>query len=397
VYRHTILADLARFPENRMAAISRVGSIKKYFTSLKDPRVRNRTEHRLIDIIAIALCGVIANCDGWVDIIDFANNRIAWFKRFLKLPNGIPSHDTFERVFAKIDPAVFNRCCIAWLRDVSDLIGLGHLAIDGKTLRGSGSSELGPLHLVSAWATEAKLSLGEVAVEGKSNEIKAIPELLKLLDLKGALVTIDAIGCQKAIAQQIVDKGGDYLLAVKANQEHLLDDIQTTVTKALDGELPEHQVRMVTTKAEGHGRIEQRTYTVITNLKAIRDRTLWPGLTTVGMCLRERTVQGKTTEETHYFIGSGRLGPRKVAKAMRGHWGIENNLHWHLDVHLGEDRSRIQERNAARNFASMRKLALCVLKRHPTQKSIPRKRKLAAQNPDFLAEILTGAAKVEKV
>ena len=380
-----------------MAAISRVGSIKKYFTSLRDPRVRNRTEHRLLDIIAIALCGVIANCDGWTDIIDFANNRSAWFKRFLQLPNGIPSHDTFERVFAKIDPAVFNRCCIAWLRDVSDLIGLGHLAIDGKTLRGSAASKLGPLHLVSAWATEANLSLGEVAVEGKSNEIRAIPELLKLLDLKGALVTIDAIGCQKAIAQQIVDKGGDYLLAVKANQEHLLEDIQTTVTKALDGDLPKHQVATVTTTAEGHGRIEQRTYTVIANLEDIRDRKLWAGLTTVGMCLRERTVNGKTTEEIHYFIGSGRLGARKAAKALRGHWGIENNLHWQLDVHFGEDKSRIQERNAARNFASMRKLALCVLKRHPAQRSIPRKRKMAAQNPDFLAEILTGTAKVEKL
>ena len=260
-----------------------------------------------------------------------------------------------------------------------------------------GSANQRPLHLVSAWATEAKLSLGEVAVEGKSNEIKAIPELLKLLDLKGALVTIDAIGCQKAIAQQIVDKGGDYLLAVKGNQEHLLEDIQATVAKALDGELPKHQVATVTTTAKGHGRIEQRTYTVITNLEAIRDRKLWAGLTTVGMCLRERTINGKTTAETHYFIGSGRLGARKVAKALRGHWGIENNLHWHLDVHLGEDRSRIQERNAARNFASMRKLALCVLKRHPAEKSIPRKRKMAAQNPDFLAEILTGAAKVEKV
>jgi predicted transposase YbfD/YdcC len=379
-----------------MAALSRMGSIKKYFSALKDPRVRQRTEHRLIDIIAIALCGVIANCDGWIDIIDFANNHLTWFKGFLKLPNGIPSHDTFERVFAKIDPAVFNRCCMAWLRDVSDLVGLGHLAIDGKTLCGSASATQKPLHLVSAWATEAQLSLGEVAVEGKSNEIKAIPELLKLLDLKGALVTIDAIGCQKAIAQQVVDKGGNYLLAVKANQEHLLDDIQATVAKALEGELPKHQVATVTTTTTGHGRKEQRTYTVITNLEDIRDRKLWAGLTTVGMCFRERTVNGKTTEETHYFIGSGRLGARKVAKAMRGHWGIENNLHWQLDVNLGEDRCRIQERNVARNFASMRKLALCVLKRHPAKKSIPRKRKLAAQNTDFLAEIVTGAAKVEK-
>jgi len=351
----------------------------------------------LIDIIAIALCGVIANCDGWTDIIDFANNRLAWFKRFLALPNGIPAHDTFERVFAKIDPAVFNRCCMAWLRDVSDLVGLGHLAIDGKTLRGSASCGLRPLHLVSAWATQANLSLGEVAVEGKSNEIKAIPELLKLLDLKGALVTIDAIGCQKAIAKQIVDKGGDYLLAVKANQEHLLEDIQATVSKAVDGALPKAAVAMLTTTAEGHGRTEQRTCTVITNLEDIRDRQAWAGLTTVGICVRERTVNGKSTAEAHYFIGSGRLGARKAMKALRGHWGIENNLHWHLDVHFGEDSSRIQERNAARNFASMRKLALCVLKRHPAEKTTPRHRKLAAQNPAFLEEIITGAAKVEEV
>jgi predicted transposase YbfD/YdcC len=380
-----------------MAANSRVGSMKRYFSALKDPRVRGRTEHRLIDIVAIALCGVIANCDGWTDIIDFATNRVGWFKGFLKLPNGIPSHDTFERVFGKIDAAVFNRCCVAWLRAVSDVLGVGHIAIDGKTLRGSATGELAPLHLVSAWATEAQLTLGEVAVEGKSNEITAIPELLKLLDLKGALVTIDAIGCQKAIAQQIVDKGGDYLLAVKGNQEHLLEDIQATVTKALDGELPKHQVATVTTTEEGHGRIERRTYTVITNLDDIRDRKLWAGLSTVVMCFRERTVKGTTTEEAHYFIGSGRLGARQVAKNLRGHWGIENHLHWQLDVHLGEDNSRIQERNAARNFASMRKSALCVLKRHPAEKSIPRKRKLAAQNPDFLAEIISGVAKEAKV
>ena len=380
-----------------MAAISRVGSIKKFFAALPDPRVRRRTDHRLIDIIAIALCGVIANCDGWTDIIDFAQSHLAWFKRFLSLPNGVPSHDTFERVFAKLDPAAFSRCCMAWLREVSDLVGLGHLAIDGKTLRGSASADGKPLHLVSAWATQAQLSLGEVAVDGKSNEIKAIPELLKLLDLKGALVTIDAIGCQKTIAKQIVDKGGDYLLTVKANQKRLLNDIQATISKAVDDKLPQDQVATVTTKAKGHGRVEQRTYVVITNLEAIRDRKHWAGLTTVGMCLRERTVNGTTTDETHYFIGSGRLGPRKVAKAMRSHWGIENNLHWHLDVHFGEDKSRIQERNAARNFASMRKLALCVLKRHPAEKSIPRKRKLAAQNPEFLAEIITGAAKTEEV
>src|SRR5271165_6188150 len=284
-----------------MVMSTRVASIKRHLARLKDPRVRNRTKHRLIDIMAIALCGVIANCDTWAEIVDFGKTHADWLKRFLQLPNGIPSQDTFERVFAKINPAAFSSCCVNWLRNVSNLIGLAHIAIDGKTLRGSGSSTLGPLHLVSAWATEAKLTLGEVAVEGKSNEIKAIPELLKLLDIKGTLVTIDAIGCQRIIAEQIVDKGGNYLLAVKGNQEHLLEDIQATVEKALDGKLPKHQVRSITTTEEGHGRKETRAYHTITNLDDIRDRTLWAGLTTVCMCWRECTSNGKTTEEVRSY------------------------------------------------------------------------------------------------
>ena len=380
-----------------MLTSTRVASIKKYFALLKDPRVRNRTQHRLIDIIAIALCGVIANCDTWAEIVDFGNTHSSWLKRFLQLPHGIPSQDTFERVFAKINPTAFSSCCVHWLRNVSDLIGLAHIAIDGKTLRGSGSSTLGPLHLVSAWATEAKLSLGEVAVEGKSSEIKAIPELLKLLDLKGTLVTIDAIGCQKAIAKQIIDQGGDYLLAVKGNQEHLLEDIQATVAKALDGELAKNQVVSISTSEAAHGRKEKRTYHTITNLDEIRDRKLWAGLSTVCMCWRECTVNGETTEEVRYFIASGRTGARKLAKATRNHWGIENNQHWQLDVSFGEDASKIQERNRARNFASMRRLALGVLKRNPAKKSIRAKRKLAAQDSAFLTEIITGAAKTEKI
>jgi len=351
-----------------MAALTQVASMKTYFARLKDPRVRKRTRHRLIDIIAIAICGVIANCDTWAEIVDFGTTHADWLKRFLKLPKGIPSQDTFERVFAKIDPVAFSSCCVNWLRTVSDLIGVAHIAIDGKTLRGSDSATLGPLHLVSAWATEAKLTLGEVAVEGKSNEIKAIPELLNLLDLKGTLVTIDAIGCQKAIAKQIVDKGGDYLLAVKGNQEHLLQDIQTTVSKALDGELARHEVVSITTNADAHGRIEKRTYTAITNLDDIRDRDLWDGISTVCMCWRECITNGQTTEEVRYFIASGQMGARKLARATRGHWGIENNKHWQLDVSFDEDASKIKERNRARNFATMRRLALDALKRNPAKK-----------------------------
>ncbi len=209
-----------------MAATTRVGSIHKHFRSLKDPRVVGRTQHRLIDLIVLAICGVIANCDDWPDIALFAQKRASWFQRFLALPAGVPSHDTFERLFAALDVRVFERCCMAWLRDVAQLVGAGQIAIDGKSLCGSAGAGLQPLHLVSAWATQARLSLGQVAVDGKSNEITAIPQLLELLDLHGALVTIDAIGCQKAIAKKIVAGGGDYALVVKGNQERLLTDIQ---------------------------------------------------------------------------------------------------------------------------------------------------------------------------
>ena len=380
-----------------MAAITSVVSIKKYFRKLKDPRVVGRSRHLLIDIVVIAICGVIGNCDNWPDIELFAKKRVTWFKRFLKLPEGVPSHDTFERVFAQLDPRGFGQCCLEWLHAAADLVGAGHIAIDGKSLCGSASSKLRPLHLVSAWATQAKLTLGEVAVDGKSNEITAIPKLLELLDLRGALVTIDAIGCQKVIAEKIVAGGGDYLLAVKGNQEHLLQDIQTTVGKALDGDLPSHQVATVTLSSQGHGRQEQRTCTVVTNLDDIRDRAEWSRLKTVILCCRERTINGNQTTEAHYFISSRRLGARKCAEALRGHWGVENGLHWHLDVSFDEDSSRIQDRNAAENFSLLRKMALGLLKQHPAKTSIARKRKAAALDPAFLAATLMGAAKVAKV
>lgn len=380
-----------------MAAITHVGSIKKHFAKLRDPRVRGRTQHRLIDIMVMAICAVIGNCDDWPDIALFAQKRQSWFKRFLALPNGVPSHDTFERVFALLDPRAFERCCLAWLRAAADRIGVGHIAIDGKTLCGSASAKLGPLHLVSAWATQANLSLGQVAVDRKSNEITAIPQLLELLDLKGALVTIDAIGCQKEIARHIVAAGADYVLTVKANQEHLLEDIQTTVEKALDGELPAQVVEEYTTTERGHGRQEQRSYLVIHDLNGIRDRAAWKNLTSVGMCCHERTVNGKTTMEARYFIGSRKMKARKYAGALRHHWGIENNLHWQLDISFREDESRIQDRHTAENFALMRKMALCLLKQHPRKDSIARKRKAAALDPDFLAETLAGAARVEKI
>jgi predicted transposase YbfD/YdcC len=351
----------------------------------------------LLDIIVMALCAVIANCDDWPDIALFAKQRIAWFKRLLQFCGDAPSHDTFERVFAALDPRALQRCCLAWLQEVAGMVGLGQIAIDGKTLRGSAGAPLGALHVVSAWATQAKVSLGQVAVEGKSNEITAIPELLKLLELQGALVTIDAIGCQKQIAQQIVAGGGDYVLVVKGNQGRLLEDIQHTVDRALEGELAAGRVRQHTTVEHGHGRREERSCVMIQDVAGIRDRQLWPKLTTVGMCRRERTVNGETSTEVRYFIGSRRMAARRYAQALRDHWGIENHLHWQLDVSFHEDASRVENRHGAANFSLLRKMALSLLKHHPKEESMARKRKLAAISPDFLAETLSGGNKVEEV
>lgn len=378
-----------------------IKSIKLYFQSLPDVRVRGRSQHLLADIIVVAICGVIANCDDWSDIVLFARERLAWFRRFLKLPAGIPSPNTFRRVFAQLNPRAFERRCMKWLRHAADLLGINHIAIDGKSLCGSANSTLGPLHLVSAWATEANLSLGQVAVDSKSNEITAIPQLLELLDLRGALVSIDAMGCQKEIAAKIVAADGDYVLAVKGNQERLLEDVQATVErhleKDLEGTVAKGVVSQYTTEEVGHGRQEKRLYVVVNESSDIRDRALWEGLSSVGMCVSVRTVQGVTTEEVRYFIGSRKMTARQYAQVLRGHWRIENNLHWQLDVSFREDGSRIQQRNAAENFALLRKMALSLLKQHPRKDSIARKRKAAALNSDFLAETLAGAAKLERI
>jgi len=365
-----------------------------------DPRVQGRTRHLLIDIFVIAICGVIADCDSWSEIVQFGEKRQAWFKRFLKLPHGIPSHDTFERVFNQVDPRAFETCLVNWLKDINEVLGLPHIAIDGKSLRHSfhRSKGLKMLHSVGAWASAQQLILGQVMTDAKSNEITAIPQLLQLLDVHGALVTVDAMGCQKAIAKQIVDQGGDYVLAVKENQEHLLDDIQATVEKALDGDLPAKDVQHYTSPIEtGHGRQEERSYTVIHNVEGIRNRDQWKKLKTVGICCTERTLKGQTSTEVRYFIGSRRMSARRYGKVLRGHWDIENNLHWHLDVTFAEDASTIHRRNAGTNFAALRRVALSLLKQNPSKQSIPLKRKAAALDPDFLAEILTGANNPAKV
>jgi predicted transposase YbfD/YdcC len=365
-------------------------SIPKHFAKLKDPRRAHRRLHLLQDIIVIALCAVIAGAQDWQEIETFGRKRRAWLKRFLELPNGIPSHDTFERVFERLKPSAFQACFQEWVQVVQEALDIKHVAIDGKTLRSSGSAKLGPLHLVSAWATAQRLSLGQVAVDAKSNEITAIPALLELLDLNGALVTIDAMGCQKAIARKIKDQGGDYILTVKENQEHLLDDIQESLAQAFDTDFEGLEHDLYETRERGHGREEYRCYTVLHHTDGLRQADDWEGLTTIGMCYSERTVQGVRSEEVRYFIGSKKARAKVYGKALRGHWGIENSLHWQLDVVFDEDDNRVTKRNAAENLALLRRLTLSLLQAHPAKLSIAKKRFAAALDPDFLEEILRG-------
>jgi predicted transposase YbfD/YdcC len=373
-------------------------NIKQHFRRIKDPRINRHKRHQLLDIIVIALCAVVCGAKDWQQVETFGKQRLAWFRRFFRLANGIPSHDTFERVFDRIDPQAFHQGFQQWVAVLAEKLTIKHIAIDGKTLCGSGSSKLGPLHLVSAWATEHHLSLGQVATAEKSNEITAIPALLELLALHGAVVTIDAIGCQKSIASKVVERGGDYVLMVKDNQPKLLEDIQTAITQVLEGEANNVGHEQYTTEERGHGRIEKRHYTIVRDLQGIRHHEEWEKLRVVGMCVRERQVgDAEPTLEANYFIGSKIMSVRNYGKVLRHHWGIENSLHWQLDVSFEEDANRVTKRNAAENLSLLRKLALMLLKRHPSKLSIQGKQWQAALNPQILEEVLAANAKTGEV
>jgi predicted transposase YbfD/YdcC len=321
------------------------------------------------------------------------NPRVRTLKRksqFLELPNGIPSHHTFERLFDRLDPLALQQALLGWLHSISEVLGVKHIAIDGKTLRGSGggSSGLRYLHLVSAWATEANLTLGQVAVEAKSNEITAIPRLLDLLDLHGMLVSINAMGCQKEIAKKIVERGGDYVLTVKDNQPQLKEDISKCFDQADANNCRPIHYDWHETEGQGHGRQEKRMYEVIYEPAGLQDRQEWAKLKVIGKCSSERTENGKTTTEERYFIGSRRCSAKRYGEVLRNHWRIENNLHWQRDVTFGEDASQIEKRHAGENFGLLRRLALGLIKQHPEKGSVRLKRYEAALDVSFLEEIL---------
>lgn len=332
------------------------------FENLTDPRVERTRRHELFDLVVVALCGTIAGGDSWVDIERFGKERLAWLRTFLTLAEGIPSHDTFGRVFARLDPAELTNCVQQWLDDIGRQIG-DHIAIDGKTLRGSFDAAAGknPLHLVSAWASEARLTLGQIAVDSKSNEITAIPLLLQLLDLKGATVTIDAMGCQKEIAAKIVDRKGDYLLALKDNHPTLHAAVAEEFAAAVEADARPQGMRQHTTVEISRGRKERRIYTALPAPKSLPGFAEWVGLATLVMVVRVTEINGEEKMETSYYLSSLPAKVRKLAKLIRQHWSIENQLHWVLDVTFTEDASRIRKRNAPQTAAMLRRLAVSIL------------------------------------
>ncbi len=362
-----------------------------HFSQLEDPRLDRKKRHSLIDIIAITVCAVIAGADSWLDVEDFGQCKEDWLRSFLELPNGIPSHDTFGRVFSLVDPLALQQCFIDWVRAVQQTVE-GIVAIDGKTVRRSHDQAKGkqPIHLVSAWATQNGIALGQVKVDDKSNEITAIPELLKRLQLNGCLVTIDAMGCQREIAQHVVDAGADYLLSVKGNQETLAEDVEQEFKQAQADGFAHMDCLYHETLDKGHGRVEKRQYWYTSDVQGLGTLERWPQLAGMVMCKSTRTEKGKTTVEDRYFITSNTgHDVDKMAAAVRAHWRIENSLHWVLDVTFYEDQCRVRIGYAAENLAAIRKIALNALKANTTKKaSIKGKRKIAGWDNDYLKEIL---------
>jgi predicted transposase YbfD/YdcC len=371
-----------------------VRSIAHYFQDLDDPRLERSKCHRLDDIIVIALCAVICGADTWVAVEKFGHSKFAWLRTRLELPNGIPSHDTFGRVFRMLAPEKFQDCFLAWIGAVADATAGRLIPIDGKTVRRSGDKSIGqsPLHLVSAWAQANHLVLGQVAVADKSNEITAIPLLLELLDLHGAIVTIDAMGCQKEIAQKIIDGGGDYVLAVKGNQETLHADMVEYLGQIIDEEVPGVVASTHDTAEAGHGRKEERLVLAVPVPEDFRHTKLWAGLKSLVLVVRTRESNGKVQgPEAFYYISSLEADAQKLGAAIRGHWSIENNLHWVLDVSFREDESRVRKDHAPANLGLLRRIALALLKRCDKIKGgIQTKRLQAAWDEKALEAILDG-------
>jgi predicted transposase YbfD/YdcC len=367
-------------------------TIIEQFGEMEDPRRDNR-RHQLIDIVFITICAVICNAESWEDIEQFGHAKEKWLREYLELPHGIPTEDTFARVFAALEPKEFNRCFLSWVQAVHPW-GAQTINIDGKCVRGSRDEPNGKsaIHIVSAWARESGLSLGQVKVDEKSNEITAIPQLLELLDLKGSLVTIDAMGTQTKIAQKIIERGADYLLALKGNQGNLKDDVQLVFRDAQANEFAGLKVSYDKRVDKDHGRLEVRECWATEQLDWLSCRTEWKGLRSICMLRAQRTLGGQTTREDRLYISSLPADAARLAQAIRSHWSIENSLHWVLDVAFREDESRKRKDNAPENLAVVRHIAFNLLKAEKgLKRSIAGKRLAAGWEESYLETVLSKA------
>lgn len=362
-----------------------------HFASVEDPRLERTKEHLLINLIAITICAVICGADSWVEIENYGNAKLEWLKQFLALPNGIPSHDTFGRVFARLKPEQLQASFLSWIEAVSHLSQGQVIAIDGKTLRHSydRSESKAAIHMVSAWATTNRLVLGQRKVEDKSNEITAIPELLKVLAIEGCIVTIDAMGCQREIAQQIVAQQADYVLALKGNQGTLHEDVVQVFDHARRTDFTDIEHDFCQSLTSNHGRTEIRRHWILGQVEYLVNAAQWAGLTRIGLVESERKVKGKTTIEQRYYILSWKSSATQFADAVRSHWQVENCLHWVLDVAFREDECRICKDHAPENMALIRHIALNLLSQDKTAKGgIKAKRLKAGWDNTYLLKLL---------
>ncbi len=372
------------------------------FKNLEDPRVEYLCEHKLLDIIALTICAVVCGANSWTDVAAYGQEKEDWLRTFLELPHGIPSHDTIGNLFARLDPEQFRACFLDWVQAVNEITDHQIVAIDGKTLRRSHDKTLGmkAIHMVSAWATDNRLVLGQIKVDDKSNEITAIPALLNMLDLTGCLVTIDAMGCQKKIAQQIIDQGADYLLAVKDNQPTLHAKIEEMFTDAEGAGYAHTSYDQYEKTEKNHGRIETRRCWMIDDpaylfyIQGPKEKKWWPGLQSIVKVEAIRRLGEETSREIRYYISSRAACAEVMNAAVREHWGIENGLHWVLDIAFREDESRVRKGHGPELFAILRHMALNLIKQDKSTKGgIEAKRLRAGWNNRYLLRLLEGYEK----
>jgi predicted transposase YbfD/YdcC len=363
--------------------------LQEYFESLTDPRQPRKVKHNLLEIVVMTICAIMAGCDVWEDIVDFCRVKMDWFQESLhmKLENGLPSHDTFQRVWGMIEPEEFEKCFCSWVQSICSGTESEIISVDGKTLRRSGGGKISPIHMVSAWANQNQLVLGQIATDAKSNEITAVPKLLEMLDIKGCIITADAMSCQKEITKKITEKEADYVISLKDNQPSLRQDTADYFEDALADPKSYPELQFTETKNKGHSRIECRKYYLTTKLDWLSGKDAWGNLNGLGMVRSKVEKSGEICEETRCYITS--LGDVEAfAKAARAHWGVENSLHWCLDMTFREDYSRIRKDHSAENMAIVRHIALDILKKYPSKISLARKRRRCSYDDAFLADVL---------